>query len=366
MTGSKPLLVLALGDVETPTLWCLGDADEPQWRQAGALLPQTALPIDASKCQVLVCVPGQSVTLQGVLFTGPSRAVTPLALAYQCEDNLLEEVEQLHWVILGRQEEKYALAGYRHADMQRWLSQLADWGITPDRLLPDTLCGPIDESHFYPWQGRLLCRTSSWSGYSLPPHWLPPSADATVLDASPLSPCDVLWNRARGEANTSASLLQGKYKPTPRWQRNPFWHHWPAVAGVALMLGAMTAGGLHYRYQTGQTLQQRDALYQRLFVGQPIAPDPLAKSAGYIRGLQEAKSPRQFFELAAQAQQALKGTSGHRVIGLAFEADKSALTLRLQSTELQPFTKINDQGNTLEMHVDPENHQGTLTLRENL
>ncbi|TFZ48866.1 general secretion pathway protein GspL [Serratia proteamaculans] len=366
MTGSKPLLVLALGDAEMPTLWCLGDAAEPQWRQAGVLLSPTGLPIDASQCRVLVCVPGQSVTLQEVLFTGPSRAATPLALAYQCEDKVLEEVEQLHWVILGRQEEKYALAGYRHADMQRWLSQLADWGITPDRFLPDTLCGPIDESHFYRWQGRLLCRTSPWSGYSLPSHWPLPTADATVRDAVPLSPCDVLWNRARGEANTSVSLLQGKYKALPRWQRNPFWRHWPAVAGVTLMLGALAAGGLQYRYQTGQTIQLRDALYQRLFVGQPIAPDPLEKSAVYIRALQEEKSPRHFFDLAAQAQQALTGIPEHRVIGLAFEADKSVLTLRLQGAALQPFTKINDQGNRLELRVDPGNRQGTLTLRENL
>jgi general secretion pathway protein L len=366
MTGSKSLLVLALGDAETATLWCHGDPDELQWRQAGALLSQTALPIDVSQCRVLVCVPGQLVTLQRVLFTGPSRAATPLALAYQCEDQLLEEVEQLHWVILGRQEEKYALAGYRHADMQRWLSQLAGWGIRPDRLLPDTLCGPIDESHFYRWQGRLLCRTSPWSGYSLPPHWPLPAADTTVWDAVPLSPCDVLWERARGEANTSASLLQSKYKPVPRWQRNPIWRHWPAVAGAALMLGALAAGGLHYRYQTGQTVQQRDALYQRLFAGQPLVPDPLAKSASYLRTLQEAKSPSQFFDLAAQAQQALKGISGQRVMGLAFDADKSVLTLRLQGTALQPFSKINDQGNTLEMRVDPGNLQGTLTLRENL
>jgi general secretion pathway protein L len=366
MTGSKPLLVLALGGEKMPALWCLGDPSEPQWRQSGALLSQTALPIDASRCRVLVCVPGQSVTLQGVLFTGPSRAATPLALAYQCEDNLLEEIEQLHWVILGRQEEKYALAGYRHADMQRWLLQLADWGITPDQLLPDTLCGPIDESHFYRWQGRLLCRTSRWSGYSLPSHWPLPTADASVLDAVPLSPCDVLWERARGEANASASLLQGKYKAIPRWQRNPFWRHWPAVAGVALMLGALAAGGLHYRYQVEQTVLLRDALYQRLFVGQPIAPDPLAKSADYIRALQEAKSPRQFFDFAAQAQQALKKIPVNRVTGLAFEADKSVLTLRLQGTALQPFSKINDQGNTLELRVDPGNLQGTLTLRENL
>ncbi|QGH61922.1 type II secretion system protein GspL [Serratia proteamaculans] len=366
MTGSKPLLVLALGDAKTPALWCLGDPAEPQWRQAGALLSQAALSIDASQCRVLVCVPGQLVTLQEVLFTGPCRAATPLALAYQCEDNLLEEVEQLNWVILGRQEEKYALAGYRHADMQRWLSQLADWGITPDRLLPDTLCGPIDERHFYRWQGRLLYRTSPWSGYSFPPHWPLPQADATVRDAVPLSPCDALWNRARGEANTSASLLQGKYKATPRWQRNPFWRHWPAVAGVTLMLGALAVSGLHYHHQAEQTGLRRDALYQRLFVGQPIPADPLKASSDAIRVLQEAKSPRQFFDLAAQAQQALKGMPGQQVIGLAFEADKSALILRLQGTELQPFTTVNDQGNTLELRVDPVNRQGTLTLRENL
>lgn len=122
MTSSKPLLVLALGEAGTPILWCQGDPAEPQWRHAGAGLPDTlpaSLPIKASQCTVLVCVPGQSVTLQRVSFTGPRRAATPLALAYQCEDNLLEETEQLHWVILGRQEESYALAGYRHVDMQR-------------------------------------------------------------------------------------------------------------------------------------------------------------------------------------------------------------------------------------------------------
>lgn len=364
MTGSKPLLVLALGDAETPTLWCLGDPDEPQWRQAETLLSPTELPIDASQCRVLVCVPGQSVTLQEVLFTGPSRAATPLALAYQCEEHLLEEVEQLHWVILSHQEEKYALAGYRHADMQRWLSQLAEWGITPDLLLPDTLCGPVDESRFYRWNGRLLCRTSCWSGYSLPAHWLAARAGMTVVDRVPLSPCDVLWDRARAEVKVSASLLQGKYKVRPRWQRNPFWRRWPAVAGVVLTLGALAAGGLHYRFQANQINQQRDALYQRLFVGQPIPANPLKASSDSILALQEAKSSRQFFELAAQARQALRAIPGYRILGLTFEADKSTMALRLQATALRPFSKINDQGNTLELSVNAAHQQGTLTLKE--
>ncbi|WP_413502740.1 type II secretion system protein GspL [Serratia proteamaculans] len=366
MTYSKPLLVLALGEAGAPTLWCQGDPAEPQWRHAGAWLPGTLLPVSASQCRVMVCVAGQSVTLQRVSFNGPRRAATALALAYQCEDSLLEEVEQLYWVILNRQEGHYALAGYRHADMQRWLSQLAEWDITPDMLVPDTLCGPVDESRFYRWHGRLLCRSSLWSGYSLPAHWLPAAGEIAVVDSVPLSPCDALWDRARGEAKISASLLQGKYKVRPRWQLHPCWRHWPAVVGVALTLGALAVGGLHYQHQAEQIGQRRDALYQRLFVGQPIPADPLKASSEAIRALQEAKSPRQFFELAAQVQQALKGIPGYRILSLAFEADKSAITLRLEGAGLQPFTKINDRGNTLEMRVDPVNQQGTLTLRENL
>lgn len=365
MTSAKPLLVLALGEAGTPTLWCQGDPTEPQWQHAGAELPDTlpiSLPIKPSQCRVLVCVPGQSVTLQSVSFTGPHRAATPLALAYQCEDHLLEEVEQLHWVILGRQEDHYALAGYRHADMQRWQSQLAQWGIVPDSLLPDMLCGPIDEGRFYPWRGRLLQRVSRWSGYSLPPHWVP---GAALADAVPLSPCDALWNRVRGEAEVSPMLLQGKYKTTPRWQRNAFWRQWPAMVGCGLMLCALVTGGLHEHFQAEQANRQRDALYQRLFVGRPLPADPLKESARYIRALQEAKSPRQFFELAAQAQQALQGIPEHRITDLMFDAETSVLTIRLQAPELKPFSQLNDQGNALDLRVNAANQQGTLTLKEN-
>ncbi|CAI0804272.1 type II secretion system protein GspL [Serratia quinivorans] len=362
MTCSKPLLVLALGEAGAPILWCQGDPSESQWRHAGADTLPATLPIKASQCRVVVCVPGQSVTLQRVTFSGPSRAATPLALAYQCEDSLLEEVEQLYWVILGRQDDDYALAGYRHTDMQHWQSQLKLWGVVPDSLLPDTLCGPVNDRHFYRWRGRLLRRASPWLGYSLPSQWL--LAPSDVVDAVPLSPCDVLWDRVRGEAETAVSLLQGKYKAPPRWQRNPFWRHWPSIAGAVLTLCALAIGGAHYHQQAKQANQQRDALYQSLFVGQPIPAEPVSESARYIRALQTAKSPRQFFELAAQAQRALQGIPKHRVIGLTFDADRSMLAIRLQAPELQPSTQINDEGNTLELQVNPAKQQGTLTLKE--
>ncbi len=112
--------------------------------------------------------------------TKPSRQILK-ALPYMLEDELAEDIEQLHFATgdtgFDKDKSQYwiDLAIVNKVLVNSWLEKLAEAGIQCKAMLPEILCLPMaDEADFAVIQlgNNWLIRESSWQGSSLDPSWL--------------------------------------------------------------------------------------------------------------------------------------------------------------------------------------------------
>ena len=92
------------------------------------------------------------------------------------EDEIASDVEKLHITVLAHQGQQVQIAAVEQEQMQRWLSWLADAGLTAQQLLPDVLAlpQPADGSWSMLQLGsQWLIRQSQWQGTVVDDNWLP-------------------------------------------------------------------------------------------------------------------------------------------------------------------------------------------------
>lgn len=350
-------LIISLGGEQESILWCWGNPAEEQCQQHGELSAGESLPPEVRATTATVLVPGQQVVLRTVLFQGPPRLATAQALAFQCEEELLEDVDELHWVILGHEGTQYALAGYRRSDMQNWLARLTSLGIRPGMLLPDVLAFPFsDRPTVQVLREYVLFRHDKWSGYCLPQQWSvahDPDRAATPVAA--------LWQCASVEFDKNTSLLQGEFAPAPQWRTCASWRYW---GGLCLALGALAMGSFHYQQQAKSLHQQIDRIHTQLFSGEMTPEEPLAVIKARIRMLQQNQQQAQFFELGRQLRQALPGQYQQHAHRLKFDANNGELTLTLNTAQVPSFDHFNEQGNQVSLHKIAGENASMLTVKE--
>ncbi|HVE43731.1 MAG TPA: type II secretion system protein GspL [Gammaproteobacteria bacterium] len=92
--------------------------------------------------ETLAVVPAEDVLLTQINLPRMSHAKARQALPYALEDTLLDDIERLHfaWV---QGADGQAVAVVAHEKMQQWLSQLASWGVVPDRLVSSIFLLPV-------------------------------------------------------------------------------------------------------------------------------------------------------------------------------------------------------------------------------
>lgn len=366
MTATSRLIV-SLGEPQEPILWCFGSPAEPHSQQQGAGSPGEPLPIAGDDKETIVLVPNRYVVLRNAQFHGSPRLATAQALAFQFEDELLEDVEELHWVILGHEGTNYALAGYRHTDMQNWLALLKPLGVQPDIIVPDVLAFPYTDAHkIYVLHQYALFRNGRWSGYGLPQGWPLEQLDAVAKGAcSDAADATTLWHCATTEFDQGMTLLQGKFASRAPWPRGLSWQGVALSAGLVLMLGALTFGGLQYRHQSQVMQQQTAQIHAQLFGGEKIPPHPLTAIKKRIKALQHRQQQPQFFELGQQLRQALPTQYQNTVQALQFDATHAELTLTLNTADVEPFSHINEQGNQVSLQKIVQEDAAKLTVKEN-
>lgn len=335
------MLLIALGeDAHADVRW--GSVGEERSRFA-ATLDLTAdgetLATMARGSLVAVLVPSRHVVLRQTAFQGKARLAKPLTLAYPHEDGLLTDVDQMHWVVLGRAQRDFGIAGVTPAHMQTWVERLSACGVRVDKMLPDVLALPLPgQCSAVRWRGQWLIRTASWHGMPLPDAWeeraplpdwcrhcggpVPAAWEGALVDEDPL------WRLAEEVWRSKFNLLQGRFTPPARWPRLM-----PGKIACALLLasGSLLAGGLHHQRMAGQTERQIVALYQRLLPGQPAAAFSEQAVKERIRRMQSALNAPQLFKLLPYAAQALSAWEQPQVQALAFDAAGDQLVVTLLS-----------------------------------
>lgn len=365
MSMETKRLILSLGGSQEPILWCWGSLAKDDCQRQGELFEGESLPEEVLETPAIVLVPGQQVVLRTAQFHGSSRLAAAQTLAFQCEDELLEEVEALHWVILGHEGANYALAGYRRTDMQNWLALLASLGIRPSVLLPDVLA--------FPYTGQptrqvlrqyALLRIGKWSGYCLPQHWSLPQLDVGDQNQA-VTDTSTLWQCAVNEVDNDTTLLKGEFTPSAQWRTSGAWRYWALNAGLVLVLSALAMGCFHQYELTKALHQQMGQTQARLFPGEKTPVKPLEAIKNRIKILRHQQQQPQFFELAQQLRQALPAQYQNSLQRLKFDGDNAELSITLNVTAAQPFSRINEQGNQVSLQPIAGENSAILTVKEN-
>jgi len=247
----------------------------------------THVPLDTVPRQhrhPLVLIPGTDVLLTQTNISSKQQQKIIQAVPYALEDQLAEEVENLHFALGKRAQGNIPVAVIARRQMDAYIQQLSAVGITPAALIPDMLAVPKPAEG---WgvlylNNILLVRTDLHAGFAIELDCFDPALDApqqiTVFSdtanrgraLSDLHGIAVIEKRqkqgilawlAQGLIeNQPLNLLQGDYRPQDKIAS--LLRPWRLTAFLLLLWGGLDVGKQWIEYQ--QLSQQRQALNRQI------------------------------------------------------------------------------------------------------
>lgn len=162
----KLIIYLHEQDLSRPS-WAVVDADG-QVRQATHHDNADGLASIAEDKEVIVVVPAQDVLLTRATLPKMSRSRLAQALPYALEEQLIADVDSLHFAAGDLQADgSLPVAVIAHEKMQLWLATLQAWGLQPDSLLPMMLALPLEENNLHVVISELVVmRTGECQGFA--------------------------------------------------------------------------------------------------------------------------------------------------------------------------------------------------------
>lgn len=349
-------------DGDAITSYCLTGAATHSWPVQDAPLREVLA--RAAGKRLLVLVPAADVRLLRFNVAARSAAKILQAAPYALEDQLAEDVEDLHFALGARQGDgSYLVAAVARARMDLWLNLLRDAQLQAEALIPEQLLLPAaDEA----WSAlaeadQITVRTGAAGGFVCSPEDLPAmlqladperqhklriaiprsySADFTQLDwplellpghASPLEA--LLHGHSPAQ---DLNLLQGAYSQSAGAQR--FWLPWRPTAALAAAL-LLVAGAAHavQAYSLGKELrvqdEQNEQRFRSLFPNETRIVDLNVQLDQQIAAYKGGSQGGGFLSLTETLSRALAAANGLSTQGLQFR--EGALYANLTGTDLQ-------------------------------
>ena len=311
---------------------------------------------------VIVLVPGSDVIFRALTLPGRLTSQTQQALPFMLEDEIASDVEQLHITVLTHQGQQVQIAAVEQEQMQRWLSWLADAGLTAQQLLPDVLAlpQPADGSWSMLQLGsQWLIRQSQWQGTVVDDNWLPiwmssheqlprlhsytPASEAVTAEWQ-ISLCELpLQLFAEHLPSKQSNLLQGSYRTVAPWKKQ--WTRWrlPALLAGFWLLLFVGNQSLEYRtlsQQQQQLQQQMTTLYRQLFPAEKRVINPRVQLKQHLDALQKKPQSDSFLSQLALLAPLLQQTSGLELQQLQFDAGKQEFRLLISAKDFQTLEQF--------------------------
>lgn len=228
----------------------------------------------------LVLLPPTQVTLHSLDLSGRITPAVQRSLPWRLEDELIDDVDNLHVALLDHQDNQAQLAVTSQLNMRRWQQWLDEAGINAHCWLPSALLLPVQEGQAYRLQlnDQLLVRYGPWQAVAGDISWQE-TLLTTLHQANPelgltdLGTLDQCHEFSSLPASSSANLLQGAWRITsPLRQR---WLRWRLSAVLALVfLGLFLANSLSTSWrleqQTAQQQQAARQIYTDLFPNERV------------------------------------------------------------------------------------------------
>lgn len=313
----------------------------------------------AGNVRWILVAPGEAITLHRIPLPGRKRALWARAAPYALEDQLIDDIETLHFA-LGQAPDgdRLPVATVDHYVLRGWLETCAQAGLMPVAVIPDTLLLPWQEGDWsiLPDGQRIVVRTGCWTGFVTEPetlNWFLNQALVEAGEAKPQrlriwgSPPPITLDRAWQIENESPeplqrfaagyrpetvlNLLQGPYSQQTPWKRRlrP-WRTAAILAGVWLIVQGLGQVYEHGRLQQEQiTLRAEiEQVYKDAMPGATRIVNPRVQLETRLRELAPTSAGGSgFLELLHQSGQALVNFPDITLHGLSYREGQLDLAL---------------------------------------
>jgi general secretion pathway protein L len=357
-------------DPENSSIWRwlkLDSEGRPQGNiHAGSLADAAS---EVSGQRVVVLVSGVDATLTRVSIPGSSRQKLLRAAPYALEEQLSEDVDNLHFAVGATlEDEGWPVAVIRRQFMDALTAEFLAAGLDVQQVTPDILALPYnaEETSVLVENDVALVRTGYSAGFAVDSDNLGMmlaarmnSEEATVpqlhlfVSKDDLRPDmaefvgettvepfagDPLNVFARGLEARSINLLQGAYSRSGDWAS--LLRPWRATAAllVAGILVSNVAMGIDYFRLTRESEQLRAQIEQTFREASPETQrivNPRIQMQQQLDKLQHQQGAGGgFLSLLAQSGQVLKGLSGVDVSGATFRAGRLDIDLTVANLQL--------------------------------
>ncbi|MDD1796170.1 type II secretion system protein GspL [Enterovibrio makurazakiensis] len=360
-------------DTQEPIPWLVWSTSQQEVIASGEADSLSQLTDYAVDREVVALADSAAVTLATVAIPSGSARQLENVLPFLLEDDLAQDVDQVHVTLLSKSAEQAHVAVVEKRIMQQWLDALADAGLTVRRLIPDCLCLPLDEDAYSvaKLNDRWLVRVDETSGGMAEMLWLPvwlrslheqEDADApmkAVVSYSELpegaaenwrsEPAElVMMLLAQGALTSRYNLLVGQYKP-----QNQIYKHlkpWRSVAIAAALLlsvlGAEQVAGIYQmEAQADEYRAQSEARVRALLPQNQRIP-----TTSYMRRILESEVTRLsgtgsssgVMIWLAELGPILDGASGIKLDAMRFDRDRGELRLNARGKDFGDFEKLRE------------------------
>ncbi len=253
--------------------------DQAEWSFSTGMVRRgalTELAAQAAGARLLLIAPGEAVSLHRVPLPSRKRSTWARAVPYALEDQLVEDIEALHFALADKPEDGHlAVAVVNRDTLRGWLDACAAAGVVPAAIVPEPLLLPWQEGD---WSivleaRRAVARTGRWDGFASERDLLelllsqavaeagvakpqrlrvwghPPPALAEVgleprIEDSAPEPLQVFASAY--QPATAINLLQGVYSPRAHWGR--WLRPWRTAAALASAWLLVQGFGLVYEH----------------------------------------------------------------------------------------------------------------------
>jgi len=353
--------------------------DEVAWHSPDQPTEQgtlTEFAVQAAGRRLVLIAAGESCLLTQVAAPNRNRSAWLKAIPYALEDNLAEDVEDLHFAV-GPAGAVAPVAVISHATLEGWLDTCAQVSLAPSAVIPEPLLLPYQEDA---WsilleEQRAVARTGRWDGFVATPDELPLLLELALAEAGEQAPATLrVWGEATPTLTTTLplpiqaqdahpeplplfaanydpaqviDLLQGPYSRQAhlgKWLRP--WRAAAVLAGLWFGLQAVQQVGEYWQLQQERTALGADMIQ----VYKDAVPDarkivnPRVQLENRLRELRGGGGTQAtFLDLLYRSGQPLTALDGVTLQGLRYRGEQ--LDLNLEGANLEALDRLKQRFN---------------------
>ncbi|HUT41775.1 MAG TPA: type II secretion system protein GspL [Gammaproteobacteria bacterium] len=320
---------------------------------------------EAEGLRVVVLAPGVDCLLTTVHIPGRNRQKLLRAVPYALEEQLSDEVEQLHFALgAAGAGGNWPVAVINREYMDRLIAALDTTAMDVQQVVPEVLAVPLVENEISAFviDDIVLVRNGPASGFAVDGENLDtmlamqqdevaapvrlivrPDIQPPVVDDYPGEVIEEYYSDdplvifAQGLDSGSINLLQGAYSRSGDWSR--VWKPWRATAALLLagILISLVAMGVDYYRLSGESEQlqaQIEQTFRTAVPGTQRVVNPRVQMQQQLDRLQRSgNAGADFLALLGKTGSVLKGVQGVELGGISFRAGRLDLDLTIPNLQ---------------------------------